>query len=462
MIIQQFEVPGLSHYSYLVGSEGQAVVIDPKRDIETYLEFAKSKELKITHILETHIHADYASGATALREAAKAALYLSSYDDGEDFSYNFSHFELQDRQELKIGGLRIVALHTPGHTPEHMSYVLYDNSKPDEPVALFSGDFIFIGSVGRPDLLGDEAKKRLAHLLYESVQSSISHLPDSLKVLPGHGAGSMCGAGMANRPQSTLGEERTSNSYLIPQGEREFINKILGSLPPLPDYYQRMKRINSEGPRIFKEIPGDQSLAAIDFSSLIKTINAVVLDLRKPEEFGKAHVPGSFSVGAGVSLSTWAAWVVPYDRSILLVGDETTDIDAARRCLVRVGLDDVRGYLKGGMQSWEDAKLECEMVKQETAGELFSKMAEKPFILDVRNLTEWNSGRVEGAKHIPANEVEKRMSEIPKDQEVHVMCAGGYRSSIAASVLKRGGVKSVSNVIGGISAWKADGLQVVK
>jgi hydroxyacylglutathione hydrolase len=460
MKLKQFEVPGLAHYSYVLASQRQAVVIDPKRDIDTYLQYADEQGLRITHILETHIHADYASGATALAEAAGAELWLSGHDTGEEFEYRFSHHEFKDGEELIMGDLRIIAVHTPGHTPEHLSFLVYERTRCGQPMALFTGDFIFVGSLGRPDLLGEDAKQRLAHLLYQSVRTSITHLPDGVELYPGHGAGSLCGAGMAERPQSTLGYERACNSFMADRQEPEFVESILKTLPPAPEYYRRMKRLNANGPQVLNSLPGNEQLAPSAFRQAIETLDPVIIDLRRPEAFGGAHIPNALSIGAGQNLSMWAGWVVPHDRPILLVGDDGTDLDSARRSLIRVGFDDIRGSLKGGLRAWIEAGFEQVHIPQESVRELAETLTEKHLVLDVRSRGEWNSGHIAGAKHIPGGELPKRTQEVPQDRLIHLICGSGYRSSIAASVLERSGRHDLINVVGGMGAWYAQKLPV--
>src|ERR1700675_3313743 len=254
MKLQRFEVPGLAHYSYLLACGGQAVIVDPKRDVDTYVAAAAAGGLRITHVLETHIHADYCSGALELAGRTGAELWLSGHDQGEDFQYAFAHHEFRDGEELKFGNVRMVALHTPGHTPEHISFLVHDAQRGDYPMALLSGDFLFVGSLGRPDLLGEAAKQKLAGQLYDSLHKGLEKLPDGVEINPAHGAGSMCGSGMSERPQSTLGYERACNFFFREQGREEFIESILKSVPPFPDYYRRMKKVNSEGPRVLGEM----------------------------------------------------------------------------------------------------------------------------------------------------------------------------------------------------------------
>ena len=445
MKLQRFEVPGLAHYSYLIACGGQGVIVDPKRDVDTYLEAAQTGGLRITHILETHIHADYCSGARELAERTGAELWLSGHDQGETFEYAFPHHKFSDGEELKFGNVRMVALFTPGHTPEHLSFVVRDGLRGDYPLALLSGDFVFVGSLGRPDLLGEEAKLKLAEELYDSLHRRLKDLPDGVEIHPAHGAGSMCGAGMSERPQSTLGYERACNLFFREPGKEKFIESILKSVPPFPDYYRRMKKVNSAGPRVFAELPGGESLSLADFRAGIADKDAVVIDLRREEAFGGGHIPGAFSVGAGTNLSMWAAWVVPYDRPIYLVGDDSTSYEEARRSLVRVGLDEVRGSLRGGMRAWTEAGGEQALVPQISVDELSKRMKKGAYLLDVRAAGEWASGHIEGATWIMGGDLEKRVSEVPTDRPVHVMCGGGYRSSVATSVLQRAGLREATS-----------------
>jgi hydroxyacylglutathione hydrolase len=464
MILERFEVPGLAHYSYLIGSNGHAAVIDPKRDIDTYLDYADANALKILYVLETHIHADYASGAAQLAAASGAELCLSAYDNGEDYQYQFPHRELSDGTEVAIGDLRLVAVHTPGHTPEHLSFLLYDRNRCGQPMSLFTGDFIFVGSLGRPDLLGEQAKQALAHDLYRSVRRKTEQLPDGVEIYPAHGAGSLCGAGMAQRPQSTLGYERFCNVYMQDRDENDFVNAILGSVPEFPDYYRRMKQVNSEGPGFLEEIPGGAAMPPPQFRDHMQRTHSLIVDLRRPEAFGGAHIPGAFNIGAGQNLSMWAAWVLPYERPLLLVGDDGVNVEDARRSLVRVGLDTIKGYLRGGMRAWIEAGFDQAHLPQISVRELAAWLQQRnggvPFVLDVRSRAEWMSGHIESALHMPGGDVPKRLGEIPRERPVHVICGSGYRSSIVASILKRESVVEVVNVVGGMSAWNAQALPV--
>lgn len=460
MIVERFETPGLAHYSYVLASRGEAAVIDPRRDVDVYLDFAHSRQLKIRYVLETHIHADYASGAGALAKASGAELWLSGHDSGEIYEYKFPHHEFRDGGAISMGGLRIVAIHTPGHTPEHLSFLVFDSSRCKEPVVLFCGDFLFVGSLGRPDLLGDEAKTKLAQSLFDSIHSRIADFPDGVEILPAHGAGSMCGSSIGNRPHSTLGYERACNPFLKEQSREHFVAAILGSVPEFPEYYKRMKRLNEQGPPLFEALPGGAVLGPAEFHKQMRASGAAVIDLRSPECFGGAHIPGAYNIGAGPNLSTWSAWVVPYDRPILLAGGERTDIDQARRSLVRVGLDRIAGSLKGGMRTWIDAGFKLAHVRQLSTGEFAEKELGRSFVLDVRSPEEWKTGHIAGAVHIPGGVLPKRIAELPHNRTIHVMCGSGYRSSVATSILLQAGWSDVVNLAGGMAAWHAQGLPV--
>jgi hydroxyacylglutathione hydrolase len=466
MLHERIEDKGLSHYSYLVACEGAGVaaVVDPRRDVDVYLQMAEARDVRIAYVLETHIHADFASGARELAERAGAELCLSAYDEGELYDVRFPHRELREGDSVRVGAVRIQALHTPGHTPEHLAFLVFDEHRSAEvPMVMLSGDFLFVGSLGRPDLLGEEAKLGLARKLYRSVRETLPRLPDGLEIAPGHGAGSMCGAGMSGRPVSTLGFERLTNPYLRPGlSEDEFVAQILGNVPPFPSYYRRMKVLNSEGPPRLNGLPVERGLTPSELSRLVDDGHLVV-DLRDQLAFGAGHIPGAYGLGTGTSLSTWAAWVLPYEEPLLLVGDDRTDVREAVRSLVRVGLDEVRGYLRGGFDAWVQSGLPQSHTAQVSPGELSARLdgGEPTVVLDVRTPAEWRTGHIAQARHVPAQEIGEQAAALRDGREVVVVCASGYRSTVAASVLERAGVSRVSNVTGGMNAWRRAGLPVV-
>ena len=450
MKIKQFEVPGLAQYSYVLSSEGQAIVIDPMRDFDRYTKYAAEQSVAIKYVTETHIHADFASGALALAEAVGAELALSSYDQ-EPYRYSMKHYALREGDALHIGKLRLVALHTPGHTPEHLSFVLFDEERDaSQPLALFSGDFLFVGSLGRPDLLGDEAKQALAHDLYGSLHERIAFLPDGVQLYPGHGAGSLCGAGMSERAESTLGYERVSQP-LFKLEEEAFVREILASVPPMPSYYPRMKELNSKGASSVADLPGNTSLTPARIAALLTHESVTVLDLRRPEAFGGAHIPGALNIGAGQNLSLWAGWMLDPKQRFILINDKGDD-EASRRALVRVGLDHIEGFAQKGMPAWVDAGLEFTRTAQLSTKEVAEKKPDTQ-VLDVRSEKEWSSGHIQNAHSIPLGELQQRMKELERDSDVIAVCGSGYRSSIAASLLQANGFTRISSMDGGMTAW---------
>ncbi|HUP00870.1 MAG TPA: rhodanese-like domain-containing protein [Gemmatimonadota bacterium] len=461
MLFERIEDPGLSQYSYVVGCSkvGRVAVVDPRRDIDVYLDYASRRDLAITHVLETHIHADFASGARALAERTGAQTALSSYDAGERYEISFPHRELTEGDRIEIGSVRMEPLHTPGHTPEHLSFLVYDETESkDVPRVLLSGDFLFVGSLGRPDLLGEDAKRELAHRLFGSVQEKLAGLSDEVEVHPGHGAGSMCGAGMSARPSSTIGAERAGNPYLDPElSEEGFVDRILGSAPPFPPYYRRMKELNAAGAPPVARLPGGSGIPAPEFRARAEE-GWSVIDVRDTGAFGAGHVPNSFGIGLGRNLSTWAAWVVPYDTPILLVAPDPAAVESAARALVRVGLDDIRGHLAGGITAWREAGFPLSVLPQITVEELHDRIerGQGPPVLDVRGDGEWAAGHVESATHIMGGTLMDRLDEVPVDGTgVAVICGSGYRSNVAASVLERAGFERLFTVPGGMGAWKA-------
>lgn len=463
MLLERIEDEGLAQYSYIVGAHDAAdvAVVDPRRDIDVYLDWSRRHGARIAFVLETHVHADFASGARALAARTGATLLASAHDRGETYEVTHPHRDIAHGERVSVGDIDLEAVHTPGHTPEHLSYLIFERSSP-EPAAMLSGDFLFVNSVGRPDLLGEEESGTLAGQLYESVQRLQSY-PDALPIYPGHGAGSMCGSGMGQTPTTTLGQERQGNPYLCRGLSREaFVQRVLESAPPLPPYYRRMKRLNAAGPAILDTRPGQGALDVAAFNGLVQAGN-VVIDLRDPMAFGAGHVPGAFGIGAGKLLSMWAAWVVPYDTPLLLVGDDST-LEEATRALTRVGLDDVQGFLQGGMSAWVAAGLAVAHTPQIAPQELHDRMTgrHRPHVLDVRTDDEWRDGHLPGALHIMGGYLPERVGDVPRDRPLVVMCGSGYRSTIAASVLERAGVSPVTNLTGGMQAWTDAGLDVTR
>jgi hydroxyacylglutathione hydrolase len=451
MKIERFEVKGLAQYSYVVSSEGVAAVVDAMRDVDRYTVYAKENGLRITHVLETHIHADFAAGSVALAEECGAELCLSGYDEGESYRYAMAHRAMRDGDAIEVGRVRMVALHTPGHTPEHLSFVVFDTEESErEPVALLSGDFLFVGSVGRPDLLGDAAKDGLAREMFRSLHRRIAGLPDDVAMYPGHGAGSLCGAGMRPEAESTLGHERVTDG-LFRLGEEEFVREILESVPEMPAYYPRMKALNAMGAARLAGLPGGRALAVAEVAEMSRSGDVVVVDLRGVEAFAAGHVPGAVSLGAGASLSMWAGWLLDPEKRLVLVGDGG-DEEVSRRALARVGLDRVEGHLAGGMAAWVKAGLEASCVALVSAEDVKRRL-HSALVLDVRNDKEWESGHIAGAMHVPLSGLAGSLGELSRERAVISVCGSGYRASVAASLLARAGFGDVSVMEGGMGAW---------
>jgi len=452
MKIERFEIEGLAQYSYVVSDESEAVVIDAIRDVDRYVQYAKAQGLRIVAVVETHIHADFAAGSRELAERTGAELALSGYDRGERFEYAMAHCELKDGDVLKVGRARLVALHTPGHTPEHLSFLLYEGN---EPMAMFSGDFLFVGSLGRPDLLGEDAKVVLAHAMYASVQR-MQGLPDGLKVYPGHGAGSFCGAGMGESAETTLGFERAANRFFRME-EEEFVREILGSTPPMPGYYPRMKTLNAEGAIAVSDVAESRAISAQEVRELR---DVTLLDVRGVEAFSAAHIAGAVNIGVGGNLSLWTGWLLDAEQEIVLIADEG-DVEEVRVALMRVGLDRVVGYLAGGMASWIAAGLPVARTRLLSVEDMRLERG-SALVLDVRNDQEWESGSVPGARHVMLGDLPKAMAEMAKESKILTMCGSGYRSSVAASLLERAGFADVSSVDGGTAAWERAGMELVR
>jgi len=464
MLFEKFEDFGLSHFSYAIGcpKAGKMVVIDPSRRIEDYLSYATKHSVVISDILDTHIHADYASGSLELQNATGATLWQSGYDEGETFQVHFPHRDIYQGDSIQIGAIRIQARHTPGHTPEHLSLVVYDGNRSEQrPMMMLSGDFLFVGSIGRPDLLGEDAKTELAFKLYESL-NNLTDLPGSLEIYPAHGSGSMCGADISGRPLSTLGYERATNPYLSfalnsAKSAQEFVDLVLDNVPPFPEYYKRMKKINAQGPDLLGQSPDIPAIKAPEFKKLSQS-GYIIVDLRDGVSFGQGHIRQSFGIGQKPSLATWASWFVPYDTPLLLINETTDDIEQAFYSLASVGLDKVAGYLEGGIAAWNEDGFELEQSEFTSVSDLHTSLqSSHTAVIDIRTDAEWESGHITGAVHIPIHQIENSLHLLP-EEPFYVVCGSGYRSTVATSLLLRANQTNHINVIGGMSAWLNAGL----
>ncbi|HET7464682.1 MAG TPA: rhodanese-like domain-containing protein [Longimicrobium sp.] len=473
MILQRFYDEALAQASWMVGcaATGEALVVDPNRDVEAYLDAAEAEGLRITHVTETHIHADFVSGARELASRTGARLHLSD-EGGPEWTYAFAAGDgavmLKDGDWFKVGHVRIDVLHTPGHTPEHLSFAVTDTAATERPMGVFTGDFVFVGDVGRPDLLERAAgyrgtMERSARLLFRSLQRFKERLPDYVQIWPGHGAGSACGKALGAVPQSTLGYEKLVNWGLAETDEEAFVRAVLAGQPEPPKYFARMKRINREGPRVLGGFPRPPHLEKDRLAAVVER-GATVVDLRSAGEYAVAHVPGTVNVPLNRSFNTWAGWLLPYDRDVYLIVPEPAaeSVDRAVRELSMVGLDRVAGWFTArALEAWRATGRETGSIAQITSRELAGRMRMGTVtVLDVRGRAEWEAGHLPGVENVPVGYLADRFEEIPRGRPLVVHCQGGARSAIAASVLQALGIRDVLNLTGGYREWVADGNPV--
>jgi hydroxyacylglutathione hydrolase len=470
MFFHQRFIPGLAIASYMVGDEKakSVAVIDPTRDVDEYVRVAKAEGLHITHILETHVHADYVSGSAELKARLNGEpKVVVSGMGGKQWTPPYADVVVRDGDEVKLGSIRLKAIHTPGHTPEHVAWALYDDTRStDTPWLLFTGDFVFVGDVGRPDLLGPEQQKELAHQLYRSLFEKIKALPDFTEIFPGHGPGSLCGKAIGSRRSSSLGFERRFNGALQHKPEQQWTQTLLKDMPLAPPYFRRMKQVNSSGPTVLgHDLPGQRRFTAREIHERLCE-QCMVVDVRPKEAFAAAHVPGSINIPLGHNLPAWAGWVLPYDKRLVIVPSRPEEMPEVVTHLIRVGLDQIEGYMEDGMDAWQShgfpiSRLDAISV-HELAERLEAPPDRRPFVLDVRTETEWNAGHIDAALHIHGGVLKDRYQEIPRDRPVAVVCGTGYRGSIAASFLKSHGYAHIANVLGGMTAWTAAKLPTSK
>jgi hydroxyacylglutathione hydrolase len=449
---------GLAHLSYLIGdrSLGQAVVIDPRRDVDTYLDLARRHHVTITHAVETHIHADFVSGSRELAARTGTAKVYVSVEGGAH--YGFTHEPLRDGARVELGAVTLTAMHTPGHTPEHLAYLATDKGK---PWGFFSGDFLFADSVGRPDLLGAAQTPGLARALFRSLRTALPPLPDAVPLYPAHGAGSPCGANICDR-QSTIGHERRHNPALQFTDESAFLDWVLRTAPPMPRYYPRMKRINAQGPEVLNGLPAVEWLEPLAFQRRLAAGDVQLIDNRQMLAFGGGHIAGAWNLGPRAELSLWAGWMLDPEKPIALVLPRDGDLPEVLRQLLRVGFTNFAGCLQGGMEAWVTAALPVQCLAQVPVHALNKLLPSRDFqLLDVRTPHEWDEGHLPGARYLFLGDLPEKLRNLNPDKPVVVYCASGYRSSLAASLLQAGGFREVRNVPGGYTAWTATGAPTV-
>ena len=462
MIVKRFYDVKLAQTSYLIGCgrTGSAVVIDPNRDVEQYIRTAEAEGVTVTHVTETHIHADFVSGARELAQRTGATLYLS--DEGNaDWKYAYARAAravlVTEGSSFMVGNVRVDVVHTPGHTPEHISFLITDTAAADEPIGIVTGDFVFVGDVGRPDLLEKAAgiagtMDAAARTLFRSLQK-FKKYPDWLQIWPGHGAGSACGKGLSAVPHSTVGYERRFNWAFSYDDEDAFVQAVLAGQPEPPKYFAEMKRINKYGPAI---LGGFRAPARLGFAEMVGVIGAgeLIIDTRDATAFGRAHIPGTINIPFNNSFNTWAGWLVPFDREFYLIADNDT-LTAAVRDLAMIGLDTVAGAFDTCViNDWSASGRTIESVphvEPEEAARMLD--AGEVNVIDVRGKTEWEAGHIDDSPNIPIGYLTDRLADIPRDKPLVVYCQAGARSAIATSVLRARGVAKVINLTGGYEAW---------
>jgi hydroxyacylglutathione hydrolase len=453
MILERIKSEGIAHNSYLIGSENDAAVIDPRRDCQVYVDLAQQRGLRIKYIFETHRNEDYSIGSTELNHFTGAEIY---HGLGLDWKYGNT---LREGQQFQIGKLRLTAIHTPGHTDESMSYGVVDLSTGEATVMVFTGDALFVGDVGRTDLYGPEEAPRLASDLYDSILNKLLPLGDGVILCPAHGAGSVCGAHIADRDESTLGVER-AQSPSLQMSRDEFIEYKIAEKLERPPYFRQMEKYNLEGPPFLGCLPSPAPLTPAEFKEEIER-GAVVVDTSYPAAFGGAHIKGSYSIWLE-GLPVFAGWVLSYDRPILLVLDDQHHLERSVRYLIRASYDRIVGYLKGGVEGWYNAGFPVEHLQVLTVHELKARVdrGEQLTILDDRGENEWKAGHIKGAQHLYVGHIQERMADIPKDKPVAMFCNVGHRAGLGASILLREGCQEVYNVLGSMTAWKAAGYPI--
>ncbi len=448
MYFEQFYLGCLAHASYMFGSDGVAAVVDPQRDVEIYIDAGKKQGLQIRYIFETHLHADFVSGHNELAARTGADIYI-----GKAAEATFPHIGVEDGSEVHVGRCRVNVLATPGHTLESICLLLTDEEKSQTPFAVLTGDTLFIGDVGRPDLSKTCTPQQLAGLLYDSLNQKLMALPNDVQVYPAHGAGSLCGRNMRAERSSTIGTERLTNYALQIKDRDEFVRQMTANLPARPDYFLEDAAINRAGATALSDLP---DLVPISASGLRTRIaqGDIALDVRPVDDFAAGHIPGSINIALSGQFASWAGAVLGLSAKPILIAATEEQISEARTRLARVGIENLGGYLSGGTDAWQQAGFELAKMPQMTVEELAKHLdARDVNLLDVRRQGEWDAGHIDGANWYPLDRFKAALPSLDDKKPTAVQCAGGYRSMIAASLLQRAG-HEVINVIGGYGAWE--------
>jgi glyoxylase-like metal-dependent hydrolase (beta-lactamase superfamily II)/rhodanese-related sulfurtransferase len=454
MLLKHFFIEKIAHSSYLLAGSSTCAVVDPQRDVQIYLDAAAAMNLKITHILETHLHADFISGHMDLAAATGAKIYAP-----RSARCRFAHRGVSEGDRFRIEDMAIKVLETPGHTPEHISYVVTDTARAKEPTGVFCGDTLFVGDVGRPDLFPDMAQK-LASKLFDSLHGKLMKLPDYCEVYPAHGAGSLCGRAIGAKWQTTIGYERRFNSALQIRDREEFIRSLTTEMPPAPDHFSRCSAVNARGPALLEDMPPIIRLDAEAFKKKAGGKGVQVLDVRNYDAFGGQHIPGALNIPFGGNFATFAGWILFPERDVYLVTEDGISPEEVAVWLHRVGVDRIKGVLDGGLFAWARTGLPTAHVPQISSQELHEKVSgsKKLALLDVRSPREYETHHIRGAVNIPAPDLRERHAELHPEAPIVVICSTGHRSSLAASLLLRQGFMNVINAAGGMTGYGAAGF----
>ena len=453
MRLKHFFINKIAHSSYLLLGNETCAVIDPQRDVDTYINEARALGVDITHIFQTHLHADFISGHMDLAKKTGATIYAP-----KSANCTFEHIALTEGDTVELENMEISVLETPGHTPEHVSYVVVDKSRGESPAGVFVGDTLFVGDVGRPDLFPNLAHE-LAGKLFHSLHDKLMKLPDYCEVYPAHGAGSLCGRAMGAKWVTTIGYERKYNPALQIKDKDAFIKSLTEDMPPAPDHFGRSSDINRLGPARIDKLPIMRELSVSQFSNRMSDPNCDVLDSRSYLAFGSQHIPGAWHLDLSGNFPTFAGWVLPTDKDFLLVADDYGKALESNTWARRVGVDSIVGYLDGGMAAWAVAGLKTDRVRQISAEDLHDMVTGKSnfVLLDVRAPAEYEDSHIDGAVNIPVADLRTRYNELNKEIPTILICSSGNRSSLGTSILKQHGFTRLFNVFGGMTGYSAAG-----
>jgi hydroxyacylglutathione hydrolase len=459
--IEPFVDKGLGNSAYLIGSHAtrKGVLIDPLRDVDRYLHAASERGIQVTYVLDTHLHADFVSGNREIAHETGAVIGASA-----ESGLGFDHHPLTEESVIDLGAFQIRVMTTPGHTPEHISFLVVE---PDSktPSALFSGGALIVGGAARTDLLSPELTLPLAHQLYHTIHTKLLKLPDALDVFPTHGAGSFCIAPASSERTTTIGNERQSNPLAKARSEEEFIRRALTGLPSFPTYYKHMRGINQKGPKILGGVPVLKPLSAGEVKALMDE-GVIVLDVRHGKLFGAGHIPYSYGIRVDAPLTTWAGWLIPFGSRLVIVAESIEQTVEATRQLIRIGYEELVGRLEGGIEAWA-REYPVETIPGINAKELREQLQDveagsRPLLIDVRQKSEWDEGHISGAIHFEGGRVAWEDLPFPHDRPLAIQCSSGNRSMSVGSVLRRRGYRNVIQVEGGITKWKMHGFPVTK